>query len=44
MVNFYVKRINDGKMTVEQVPLRWRKAVQNVIGKKDLSDLSGQSL
>jgi len=27
MVNFYVARILAGKMTVEQVPTRWREAV-----------------
>lgn len=28
MVNFYVARILAGKMTVEQVPARWREAVR----------------
>lgn len=28
MVNFYVARILAGKMTVEQVPTRWREAVR----------------
>jgi len=28
MVNFYVARILAGRMTVEQVPARWREAVR----------------
>lgn len=31
MVNFYVNRINKGKMTLEQVPERWREAVREAI-------------
>lgn len=27
MVNFYVKRIRAGKMTIDQVPELWRDAV-----------------
>lgn len=27
MINFYVKRIRAGKMTIEQVPELWRDAV-----------------
>ena len=29
MVNFYVRRIRAGKMTLEEVPERWREAVEN---------------
>lgn len=28
MVAIYVRRINEGKMTIEGVPLRWREKVQ----------------
>ena len=28
MVNFYIKRIQAGKMTLEEVPARWRDAVK----------------
>ncbi len=28
MVKFYVDRIRAGKMTIEQVPVRWRAAVE----------------
>jgi len=28
MVNLYVRRITAGMMTVEQVPMLWREAVQ----------------
>jgi hypothetical protein len=28
MVKFYVDRIKAGKMTLEQVPVRWREAVR----------------
>lgn len=31
MVNWYVKRIKDGKMTIEQVPERWREAVRKAL-------------
>ena len=31
MVNFYVARILAGKMTVEQVPVRWREAVRKAL-------------
>lgn len=32
MVNWYVKRIQNGKMTLEQVPERWREAVRKALG------------
>ena len=32
MVNFYVKRIKSGKMTLEQVPEHWRDAVREALG------------
>lgn len=32
MVNFYVARILAGRMTVEQVPARWREAVRAALG------------
>lgn len=28
MVNFYVRRIREGKMTLEEVPARWYEAVK----------------
>lgn len=31
MVNWYVKRIQNGKMTLEQVPERWREAVRKAL-------------
>lgn len=31
MVNFYVKRIRAGKMTLEEVPDRWREAVAEAL-------------
>ena len=31
MVNFYVARILAGKMTLEQVPVRWREAVRKAL-------------
>lgn len=33
MVNFYAKRIRAGKMTIEQVPDRWRDAVLEALKK-----------
>lgn len=32
MVNWYVKRIQNGKMTLDQVPERWREAVRKALG------------
>lgn len=32
MVNFYVRRIRQGKMTLEEVPERWREAVREALG------------
>lgn len=32
MVNFYVKRIRKGLMTLEDVPERWRDAVAEALG------------
>lgn len=32
MVQFYVKRIREQKMTLEQVPLKWREAVRRALG------------
>lgn len=31
MINFYVDRIKKGKMTLEQVPLKWREAVRQAL-------------
>ena len=31
MVNFYVKRIKAGKMTIEQVPSYWRSRVEEAL-------------
>ena len=35
MVNFYVRRIRDGKMTLGQVPARWREAVREALERED---------
>lgn len=31
MVKFYVNRIQNGKLKIEQVPERWRAAVQEAL-------------
>lgn len=31
MVKFYVNRIKSGKMTIEEVPHRWREEVQAIL-------------
>ena len=31
MVNFYVRRIKAGKMTLEEVPARWYEAVREAL-------------
>ena len=31
MVDFYVLRIKKGKMTLEQVPAKWRAAVETAL-------------
>lgn len=35
MVKFYVDRIRAGKMTLEQVPVRWREAVREALGEDE---------
>lgn len=32
MVAIYVRRIKEGKMTIEDVPERWRDAVREALG------------
>lgn len=32
MINFYVNRIKQGKMTIDDVPERWREAVREKLG------------
>ena len=34
MVNFYVKRILAGKMTIDDVPEHWRAAVEEALENK----------
>ena len=31
MVKFYVNRIKNGKMTLEEVPTKWRADVENAL-------------
>lgn len=31
MVKFYVNRIKQGKMTIDEVPGRWKEAVEKVL-------------
>lgn len=31
MVNFYVKRIKNGLMKIEDVPQRWKDAVEEIL-------------
>ena len=38
MVKFYVDRIKAGKITIEQVPARWREAVREALGEDDGED------
>lgn len=33
MVALYVKRIREGKMNIEQVPAKWREAVERELKK-----------
>ena len=35
MVKFYVDRIRAGKITLEQVPLRWREAVREALEEEE---------
>ena len=32
MVKIYVRQIRAGKMTLEEVPLKWRAAVEEALG------------
>lgn len=34
MVNFYVYRIENGKMTLDEVPKKWRDAVEEKLNEK----------
>lgn len=34
MVKIYVRRINEGKMTIDDVPERWREAVREELDKE----------
>ena len=34
MVNFYVYRIANGKMTLDEVPKKWRDAVEEKLSEK----------
>ena len=34
MVKFYANRIKNGKMTIEEVPERWREAVETELNKE----------
>ena len=31
MVNFYVKRIKNGLMTIDEVPAKWREQVEKAL-------------
>ena len=31
MVNFYVKRIMNGQMTIDEVPTRWKEDVEKAL-------------
>ena len=31
MVKIYVRKIRNGEMTLEEVPSRWREAVENLL-------------
>ena len=33
MVNFYVKRIENNLMTIDEVPARWKEAVEKALNK-----------
>lgn len=35
MVNFYVRQIKIGRMTLEQVPARWYEAVKAALEEED---------
>ncbi len=35
MVNLYVKRIRKGLMTIEEVPIKWRAAVEAELAKTE---------
>lgn len=35
MAKIYYRRIRDGRMTIEEVPERWRKAVQALLDADD---------
>ena len=42
MVQFYVKRIKEGKMTLDEVPARWYDEVKQIIDGEDNIYISGE--
>ncbi|WP_279283035.1 CD1375 family protein [Clostridium sp. C2-6-12] len=32
MVSIYIRRINNGLMTIEEVPIKWRSEVEKELG------------
>lgn len=38
MVDFYIKRIVSGKMTIDDVPTYWREAVREALENREASD------
>lgn len=38
MVNFYVRRIEQGKMTLDEVPPRWHDAVEEELRRRGYFD------
>jgi hypothetical protein len=41
MVQFYVKRIREGKMTLDDVPAMWYDEVKQIIDGEDGTSISG---
>lgn len=42
MVRFYVDRIKAGRLTLEQVPARWREAVEEALGPDQGEEQGGE--
>lgn len=37
MVTIYIRRINEGLMTLDEVPVRWKEAVETELAKQNVT-------
>lgn len=39
MVQFYIRKIKDGAITLQGVPPLWRKKVEDILSQKDIDEM-----